>query len=335
MAVRVTTGARLHFGFLNLSLAHERLYGSLGVALESPQIEVTATKSSEITCSTSMGRSFVERAVDHLGVAGADVEVESLLPRHVGLGSGTQLALAIHTAIARAYDMPASPRAAAPALDRGGRSGVGVATFESGGFVLDAGHPVERFTTDRPPRGEWTVPAVTAQHHIPPSWRFVLVRPDEPPGRSDTAEEQTMRRVVETAAPEVADQISAVMTRRLLPAIATGDRSGFGDAVQEIGRLNGTWYADEQGGVYRPPVGAIVDALSSHPSIDGTGQSSWGPTVYGITSEDRVEEAEEIAQAALANAGVEGTVQIVRPRNQGASITTVPEPGSDANSSEH
>lgn len=322
MAVRVTTGARLHFGFMNLSLAHERLYGGIGVALGTPQIEVAATPANAIECANSTARPFVSRAVDHLGVSGATVDIESTFPRHVGLGSGTQLALATYLAIARAYDLPGAPREAAPALDRGGRSGVGVATFESGGFVLDAGHPVERFTTDRPPRGEWTVPAVAAQHHIPQDWRFVLVRPEGDPGRSDAVEEQSMRRVVETAAPEIADEISAIVTRRLLPAIATDDQGGFGAAVQAIGRLNGTWYADEQGGIYRPPVGPIIDALSAHPSIVGAGQSSWGPTVYGLTAVDREDAARAAADEALQTAGVDGTVQITRPRNQGASITT-------------
>ncbi|ERH14109.1 MAG: hypothetical protein J07HB67_00071 [halophilic archaeon J07HB67] len=38
-AVRVTTGGRLHFGFGNLSLAHERLYGACGVAVASRDSE--------------------------------------------------------------------------------------------------------------------------------------------------------------------------------------------------------------------------------------------------------------------------------------------------------
>ena len=40
--VRVTTAARVHFGFCNLSLSHERLYGGLGVALDAPTVEVRA-----------------------------------------------------------------------------------------------------------------------------------------------------------------------------------------------------------------------------------------------------------------------------------------------------
>jgi len=139
-------------------------------------------------------------------------------------------------------------RERAPALGRGGRSGVGVATFEAGGFVLDAGHPTARFTTDRPADGEWTVPPVAARHAVPDDWRFLLVRPDADPGRSGDAEDDAMRTAVERAEPGLADRIGGIVTRRVLPAIATGNAERFGAAVAEIGRLNGAWYADEQGG---------------------------------------------------------------------------------------
>ena len=40
--VRVSAGARIHFGFLNLSLAHDRLYGSVGVSVDEPRTVVVA-----------------------------------------------------------------------------------------------------------------------------------------------------------------------------------------------------------------------------------------------------------------------------------------------------
>ncbi|WP_435175893.1 beta-ribofuranosylaminobenzene 5'-phosphate synthase family protein [Halorussus sp. AFM4] len=317
---RVSVGARLHFGFQNLSLAHERLYGSLGVALDSPRVVVTAEAAERVRCDHDGARDHVRRAVDLLGVPGADVTVERTLPRHVGLGSGTQLALAVLAAVARAHDRQPRVRQRAPKLGRGGRSGVGVAAFEDGGFVLDAGHPTERFTADRPPRGEWAVPAVAARHAVPDDWRFVVVLPDADPGRSGDDEDASMRAVVERADPTIADEIAAVVTRRVLPAVATGDAEAFGAAVAEVGRLNGAWYADEQGGVYRPPVGELVAALGDATAIAGAGQSSWGPAVYGVTTERRAGAAREAAEAALSTVGVDGDVLVAEPRNRGARV---------------
>ncbi|WP_232702648.1 beta-ribofuranosylaminobenzene 5'-phosphate synthase family protein [Halobacterium wangiae] len=320
MTTRVETGGRLHFGFLNLSLANERLYGSLGVGLDQPRVIVEAERAERVVCTHDRAREYVERSCSLLDVPGADVAVRAELPVHVGLGSGTQLALAVLAAVARAHDRTPEVRARAPELGRGGRSGVGVATFESGGFVLDAGHPTERFTTDRPPRGEWTVPPVAARHDVPTDWRFVLVLPDAPPGKSDEGEDESMRAAVESAEGGLADRISGVVTRRVLPALATGDVEEFGAGVAAVGRLNGAWYADEQGGVYRPPAGAIVDGLADSPAVSGAGQSSWGPAVYGVTDEARASAAEAAGRDALDAAGVDGDVLVVAPRNTGATI---------------
>mgnify|MGYP000551383009 CR=1 FL=1 len=317
----VTTAARLHFGFQNLSLAHERLYGGVGLALDEPRLAVSAERADEIRCDDAAAESYVRRVVDALDVPGAAVTIEERFPRHVGLGSGTQLALATLVAVVRAYDRTADARTYAPRLGRGGRSGVGVATFEDGGFVVDGGHPTERFTAEPPAEGDWDVPPVLARHDVPAHWRFVVVVPDTEPGQSGSEEDQSMRQAVERADPGIADEISTLLTRRLLPAIATRDRRDFGQAAARLGRLNGAWYADEQGGVYRPPAGSIVDALSRAPTVSGAGQSSWGPTVWGLTTDEHAPEAREAGVLALDEAGVEGSVRVVAPRNVGASLS--------------
>ncbi|MFB6125884.1 MAG: beta-ribofuranosylaminobenzene 5'-phosphate synthase family protein [Halolamina sp.] len=321
--IRVETGARLHFGFGNLSLEHERLYGAVGVALDAPRVVVRAEPAETVVCEDPLAREYAERAVDLLGVPGASVTVRSRLPRHVGLGSGTQLALTVLAAVARVHDRTPRVRERAPDLGRGGRSGIGVAAFEAGGMVLDAGHPTARFTTDRPADGEWDVPAVAARHEIPGDWRFLLVRPSVAVGRHDDAEDDSMRSAVEAADSDRADRVAGVTTRRLLPAVTAGSAERFGAAVAELGRLNGAWYADEQGGVYRPPVGAVVDSLSSSPAVYGAGQSSWGPTVYGVTDAARADAARDAGREALSAAGVDGDVQVVAGRNRGARIEPV------------
>ncbi|MFC6754904.1 GHMP kinase, partial [Halorubrum tibetense] len=130
---RVSAGGRLHFGFCNLSLSHERLYGALGVALAEPRVTVTATPADEVHVSIATDdtnadgleggtvsswtpgddtvdalradvRSYATVAADRLGVPGVSVTIESSLPRHAGLGSGTQLAATTLAAVARAYD---------------------------------------------------------------------------------------------------------------------------------------------------------------------------------------------------------------------------------------
>jgi len=332
---RASAGARLHFGFCNLSLSHERLYGALGLGLAEPRVVVDAEAADRVSVEAADGGDgptthsavrddvlgYARTVVDLLDVDGARVTVRESLPRHAGLGSGTQLAAATLAATAAAHGKEARVRERAPALGRGGRSGVGVATFEAGGFVVDAGHPTARFTTDRPADGEWTVPPVAARHDVPDDWRFLLVRPDADPGRNGEAEDDAMRTAVERAEPGLADRIGGIVTRRVLPAVATGNAERFGAAVAEIGRLNGAWYADEQGGVYRPPVGDVVASLSASAPVFGAGQSSWGPTVYGVTDADNADAAAAAGERALEEAGVAGSVAVVSAAESGARVT--------------
>lgn len=309
--VTVSAGARLHFGFANLSLAHARLYGGVGVALENPRVAVRAEPAAEIDCPSPVVREFAVHAVELLDVPGVSIRLKSTLPQHVGLGSGTATALATLSAIAHAYDRKPKIRERAPDLGRGGRSGVGVACFEAGGLVVDAGHPTELFTANPPERGEWSVPSVVARHHPPDDWRFVLALPDADPGRSDDNEDESMRAVIERADPALADELAGVLTRRLLPAVAGGRVREFGAAVERFGRLNGAWYADEQGGVYRPPVGQVVKTLSGSAAVEGVGQSSWGPAVYAVTDATRADDAQRAARDALDSAGTGGNVRVV------------------------
>ena len=319
----VSTGARLHAGFQNLSLAHPRLYGGVGIGLATPRVVVEADTAGEFVCENAAVEPYLHLAAETLEVPGATVTVHERFDRHVGLGSGTQIALAVLVALARAYDRQVDPRDLAPALGRGGRSGVGVATFERGGFVVDAGHHTRRFTADPPETGDWTVPEPLLQRSLPETWRFLLVVP-EGEGLSGPEENSEMRAVSRGADPGIADDVAVLLTRELLPAVAEGDLESFGAALTRLGRLNGAWYADTQGGIYRPPAGRIAERLDDASPIAGVGQSSWGPTVYGVTEADRADRAREAGERALAETDITGSVQVVRPSTHGAVVEDTP-----------
>lgn len=322
MTVRVTAGGRLHFGFLNLSLVHERLYGGIGVAIDGPSVtfEVEPAEGIVVDPMDDVVEGYATIAVEELGVPGAALQVRSTLPGHVGLGSGTQTALAVLAGIAAAYDESIEVSELAPSLGRGGRSGVGIATFEGGGFVIDAGHPTGQFTNERPPAGEWRVPPPMIHLPFPEDWRFVIAIPEVPAGRHGPEEDRSIRTIVAGASPTVADRIAAICLRRLLPGLVEARIEAVGRALTEIGRLNGAWYAEEQGGVYRPPIGDVIRELEHHRSIAGAGQSSWGPLVYGLVEAEDGEIAADAGRTALEACDLDGTVEVVEPRNVGAEV---------------
>jgi beta-ribofuranosylaminobenzene 5'-phosphate synthase len=308
---RVETGPRLHVGFRNLSLERDRLYGAIGIAIDTPRLRVTARPAPGATADP-LG------VCAALGIEGVATAIEEPLPLHVGLGSGTQTALALATAASHAAGDPVDVRTVAPQLGRGGRSGIGVAAFEAGGLIVDAGQPTAAFTADVPRSGTWTVPAVTHRARVPPSWRFVLVRPQVQRGRSGDTEETTMRAVIEAADSAPAAAIDAVVDGQLLPALKGGDLAGFGAALAAIDRHNGRWYTAVQGGTHRSALDGLVDALAAVPGCAGAGQSSWGPTVYGVTDHTAAPAVAAAAEAALAARGLAGTVTVAAARDGGA-----------------
>src|SRR5262245_42552643 len=142
MRTIIQTGARLHLGFLDLNGACGRRFGSIGVALEQPRCTVAAGPApAGADAPSEPVRAILERLGPHLATRSLVVEVIEAIPPHTGFGAGTQLALAIALAVSRASGHTTSIRDLARRLGRGQRSGIGIAAFESGGLVIDAGHP--------------------------------------------------------------------------------------------------------------------------------------------------------------------------------------------------
>src|SRR5262249_57343640 len=83
---------------------------------------------------------FARRCEAALGLSGgAHLHVVEAIPPHVGLGSGTKLALAVAQALAALHDREVSAPDLAQAVGRAARSAVGTWTFGIGGLVVEGG----------------------------------------------------------------------------------------------------------------------------------------------------------------------------------------------------
>src|SRR5262249_46697223 len=144
MRTIVEAGARIHLGFLDLNGACGRRFGSIGVSLERPRCTVEASPASSHAAETADPmRAILQRLGPELGDVPLSVRLTESIPSHAGFGSGTQLALAVALAATRAAGRSVPLRDLARRLRRGQRSGIGIAAFERGGLVIDAGHPTE------------------------------------------------------------------------------------------------------------------------------------------------------------------------------------------------
>ena len=323
MSVKVIVGGRLHFGFRNLCLNENYIYGSVGMAIENPKISLVAEVSDRIICEDDRVVMYAEKAVEMLGVKGIKIQIKEEIPEHIGLGSGTQMALSVYTAVSRVYGIDSNIREIAPKLGRGKRSGIGVSVFEKGGFCIDEGHKNVPGNGEILKSKEWKIPVERYTSKIPEEWSFVVAMIEEVPGYSGEMEDGLIRMVIRNAKNEITSEIDNVIANNLLPSIVKNDCKGFGSAISEISWLNGLWYEKYQNGIYRPPIGNIIEILQEDNRIFGMGQSSWGPSLYCITIKDHENEIRKKVHKVLNEFDIEGKVIITSARNKGAEIKSI------------
>lgn len=310
--VTVTVPARLHLGFLDLNGGLGRRFGSIGVAISRLRTRVSVRPASHIRVSgheSDRARRYAETMHGFLGLAGAyDLQVEEVVPGHAGLGSGTQLALAVAAGMRRLHGLPLDIAGDAVRLGRGARSGVGIGLFDRGGLVVDGG------------RGAATGPApIIAHMPFPERWRILVVLDQHRQGVHGVDETSAFDRLVSAAADEAA-HLCRLLVMRILPAVAERDLPAFGSAVAELQARTGDHFAPAQGGhrFTSPDVAAALDLLAGDGAV-GIGQSSWGPTGYAfVPSPEAANQMLEHARRHPTCRGVD--ILVCRGLNGGAEI---------------
>jgi beta-RFAP synthase len=312
MRVSVTAGARLHLGFTNLSDDLGRCCGSLGVALDRPTTTVIVDDAGAPGHASAQVAECVRRFGEHFGVdPRVSVAVPESITPHVGLGSGTQLSLAVGHALAAACGVDADPWEIALAMGRCRRSGIGAATFLEGGFVIDAGHRTASAGQDARPTIVW-------RRDLPSDWRFVIAVPDATHGMNGSAEEGVFRELAPSV--RTSEAICRITQLRLMPALVEEDIEEFGRALTDIDRKTGDYFSALQGGVYGDGgTRQVIEAMLAAGAC-GVGQSSWGPAVYGLVHAREAGRLEADVRRGLDARGVVATVFVSRGRNTGAVV---------------
>jgi beta-ribofuranosylaminobenzene 5'-phosphate synthase len=273
-SVSVIAPARLHLGFMDMHGGLGRHFGSLGLCLSDIFTHLTAKKSDDIVIhgpSSNRGTEYVSRILNALKIkSGVEITIHEEIPEHAGLGSGTQLSLAIGIAIARLYGSQKSVREVAKLMKRGARSGIGIGAFSKGGFLVDGG------------RGEATdVPPIISHSYFPEAWRILLVFDKNVEGINGNLEKEIFQQLPPMKEDDSA-RICRLVLMRLLPALAEKNCTEFGAAITEIQSMVGAHFSDAQDGHYSSQQVAETMRLMLAHGATGIGQSSWGPTGFAI-----------------------------------------------------
>lgn len=289
LQITVIAPARLHMGFIDLSGSLGRHFGSIGVALNEINTTLSLSYAETLTLSghsSDRALSCIKRLCSALNVSDKlHLELKSSIPEHVGLGSGTQMAVAVGMALNAFYDLDLNVRDIAALTARGKRSGIGIAIFEQGGLVVDGG------------RGEYTItPPVISRMNVPDDWRFILVFDKHGQGLHGADEIQAFKKLPPFPQQEAA-RLCYLLMMQGLPALAENNIDLFGDVITQLQSSVGEHFSGAQGGVFASQeVAAVMTYLQGQGAV-AIGQTSWGPTgfcaVQGIAAAEKLKQQVE------------------------------------------
>jgi beta-RFAP synthase len=313
-SLAVETGSRLHFGLIDPAGSSGRLYAGAGVMVENPGIRLEAELAEGGDRVTADGpiaarvEDFLNRFRKSTGCdAFFNIEISSCPADHLGLGTGTQLGMAIASACSNLLGLDGGIEAIAGRTGRGRRSAIGVHGFDRGGFLIDDGKIDERGLS-----------ALRTRIELPQAWRFLLVITPGHHGLSGQKEADCFKHLGAVPSQTV-DRLEDLLKNVLVPAAEEDDWPAFSRALHEFGLLAGVPFQEAQGGPFSTLLAGEVAQHLRQAGIEGVGQSSWGPTLYALLPNQQ--EAETAVAELRSRFGLgEQEVQLTRPRNRGAAV---------------
>lgn len=330
-SLKITTPCRIHFSLIDENGYTGRVDGGIGLMLDRPNVVFEASNSAKEFKIES--HKYYRESIEVINEIAAKVfkkynisnknfhfNLKRYFPSHVGLGSKTQLSLAIATAITRLKNIDhLTHKDLTKLVERGGTSGIGWKGFETGGFILDGGHDFgtgkEKQTFLPSSASTSANPALTIfRHKIPENWRFVLVIPNVKKGAYGDEEISVFQNYAPIPRSEV-NEVSHQVIMKILPGIIKNDLICFGQGLKRIQNIGFKKIEIE---LQHQIVKDLLIFFEEY-ELKAYGMSSFGPSVVAIVESDT--EAEDLlreVQKNQKNGG--GHIYICKPNNTGAKI---------------
>ncbi|MBF0530396.1 MAG: hypothetical protein HQK55_14220, partial [Deltaproteobacteria bacterium] len=188
-----------------------------------------------------------------------------------------------------------------------------IASFETGGFVMDSGRKTDGKAFSAMP------PPIVFRHDFPADWCFVIVIPGMEKGLFGRTEDEVMSCL--NPSKKISEEICRLTHMKLLPALIEKNIYDFGESLTEIDLKTGMFFEKAQGGLYQGGELAheIVESFLQNGAY-GAGQSSWGPAIYGLTDKDNAQILATRMEGFLVQKNTKGKVLISLADNHGANI---------------
>ena len=280
--VNISTPARLHLGFIDLHGGVGRKFGSVGIALDTPRLELEIMPAEALNiyaADTARIAQLVKTFDAYYKVESrCSIHLKQAIPAHQGLGSGTQTALALGQGLASLHGLTLTHTEIASCLARGRRSGIGIYAFGHGGVLVDAGVKDDK------------LPTLLFHRPFPSAWRILLITTRGQDGLHGAGEHDAFARL-----PQFSKLCAAALSRtvlmQLMPAVVEQDFASFTQAVYKLQATMKDYFSSvEEQKISRFNSMKLLEYLDKQ-GIKGIGQTSWGPTAFAITENQAQAEA--------------------------------------------
>jgi len=323
----IKTPSRLHITLIDLNGALGRIDGSVGLTIKKPGLTLQAELQnngieivfkdhdhSEKLNYRERIENSARKMMEFLNISsGFKFIVKETYPAHSGLGSGTQISLAVGKAVLKLNNMDMTAPQIAKVVGRGGTSGIGVIAFDQGGFIIDGGHRICEKPDFLPSSAsKASPPPIIARYDFPEDWNIILAVPDVPVGASGPEEVNIFQKYCPIPLKDV-QKLSHILLMKMMPAVVEADIDSFGDSVNQV---QTTGFKKVELKLQHPLISTLIENMKSAGAA-GVGMSSLGPAVYAVTDTGSGE-ISKAAQNTVKDVG--GELIITKAHNKGAII---------------
>ena len=325
----IKTPARLHMSLIDLNCSYGRMDGGIGLTLAEPNfiIEIEETEkgisiefpnnvnNDEIVkeCDNKI-KSTAETLLQHFNTVnvGFNFKIHSFYLPHSGLGSGTQIKLAIAKLITEFINKPLSAVELSAIVGRGGTSGVGTFCFEHGGFVIDGGHSLKEKDKNLPySESNANPPQLIGKYDFPEEWNVLVAIPEIEHSVSGMKEIDIFEKYCPVPKRDV-EQVSHIILMNMVPFLLEKDIIGFGKSIEEI-QKRGFKKVEVD---LQPDTTTNLMKFMKDAGAYGVGMSSFGPAVYTVFDDDN----KDIVKATKDYLPSNATVFTTKVQNHGYEI---------------
>ena len=330
--MKIETHSRLHVTLIDLNGKYGRIDGGVGITTKNPKLvmeaeggydDIQVKFSPQILSNLNMDItddykekiiSAASKISEFLNLnEGYHFKLSKIFPSHSGLGSGTQLSMAAAKLILKLNDKDHNSPEIAEIIGRGGTSGIGVASFDTGGFIVDGGHKSSLKKSFLPSSAsKASPPPIIARYDFPQDWKIIMVIPHVERKVFGDGEVNIFQKYCPIPLREVQELIH-VLLMKLMPAVIEQDLDDFGQAINTVQNVG---FKKIELELQHSLIHELIENMRTAGAA-GVGMSSFGPTVYAIT-DNGSKEISKAAQDTMEEIG--GKIIITKAQNSGAII---------------